>query len=116
MKELQNRAIKAARKFIERRGLEIIDDEPEGIENGFVAREDGTVVFVEVSAASSIEAGFPREGAGEETRRRRERQAASWLSRFDGADTSIRFDNIAVLVVSEDRALLRHHINCLSVG
>ena len=26
---------------------------------------------------------------------------------------SVRFDIISMLVLSEDRALLRHHINCL---
>lgn len=114
MKELQERAIEAAKRFIERRGMEIVDGDPEEIDNGFVAREDDTMIFVEVSASSSVERGLPSQKAGEDARRRRERQAAAWLARFDAGDLRVRFDNIALLVLGEDKALLRHHINCLA--
>lgn len=114
MKELQERAIKAAKRFIERRGMEIVDGDPVEIDNGFVAREDDTMVFVEVSATSSVERGLPSQKTGEDARRRRERQAAAWLARFSEGDLRVRFDSIALLVLGGDRALLRHHINCLA--
>ena len=40
--------------------------------------------------------------------------AARWLAGNgdDYADTPVRFDEVAMMVVKENRALLRHHINC----
>ena len=44
----------------------------------------------------------------------REALAATWLAGNgdDYADTPVRFDEVAMMVVKENRALLRHHINC----
>ena len=40
--------------------------------------------------------------------------AATWLAgnSDDYADTPVRFDEVAMMVVKENRALLRHHVNC----
>lgn len=40
--------------------------------------------------------------------------AATWLAGNgdDYADTPVRFDEVAMMVVKENRALLRHHVNC----
>ena len=40
--------------------------------------------------------------------------AAAWLAGNgdDYADTPVRFDEMAMMVVKENRALLRHHVNC----
>lgn len=113
MKELQHRAIEAAMRFAERRGMEIVDKTPEGIEGGFVAKEGDDLVFMEVSVSNSVDRGLPSQKSGDDMRRRRERQAAGWLSRFGEMDVRVRFDSIALLVIGEDKALLRHHINCL---
>lgn len=40
--------------------------------------------------------------------------ALAYLSEHDMAEMAVRFDNIALVVMGEDRALLRHHIGCLS--
>ena len=37
---------------------------------------------------------------------------AAALQGDDYADTPVRFDEVAMMVVKENRALLRHHINC----
>lgn len=113
MKELQNRAIRAAKRFAEHRGMEIVDEAPEEIESGFVAKDGSDLVFMEVSVSNSIDRGLPSQKSDDDTRRRRERQAAGWLARFDEKDVRVRFDSIALLVVGEDKALIRHHINCL---
>ena len=43
--------------------------------------------------------------------------AASWLAgNSPDGDIQVRFDIIDMLVVSTDRALLRHHINAFSCG
>ena len=50
----------------------------------------------------------------------REIAAAAWLSEHaDDAgyvDIPVRFDSIAMMILSESRALLKHHINCLGCG
>lgn len=119
MYELKEKAVRAAEKFLVKRGYEVVESNwksESGSSIDLVAREDGTVVFVDVSARSGIDCGMPEEG-GEMHRRRREIAAATWLSEHaddeDVVDTPVRFDSIAMLLVSESRALLRHHINCL---
>lgn len=46
--------------------------------------------------------------------------AAKWPGQHgddpENVEVTIRFDSIAMLVIGEDRALLRHHINCLGSG
>ncbi len=115
MKDLSNRAIKAAEKFLERRGYEVID---RNWQNGaseidLVARdEDGTVVIVDVAAREGAGKGFPH--ASEGARERMEAAAAQWLASQDDeslVDVRVRFDSVSMVVISEDRAFLRHHIN-----
>lgn len=117
MKNLQEKAITASEKFLERRGYEIIDtnwEAPDGFGTiDIVAEDEDTIVFVDVKAARGTD-GFPDEG---KSRDKREILAAKWLAEnSDRADMTIRFDAIAMMVVSEDRSLLRHHINQLSTA
>lgn len=121
MHELKEKAIKAAAHFLDRRGYEIVAENWES-EDGraidLVAREDDALVFADVRARRGADKGMP-EGGGEESRERREAAAAAWLSEHGGeapADTPVRFDDIAMMVLSDDRALLRHHVNCLGAG
>lgn len=55
--------------------------------------------------------GFPE---AHRARGLREALAAAWLAGNgdDYADTPVRFDEVAMMVVKENRALLRHHVNC----
>lgn len=119
MSELKQKAIKAAGAFLTRRGYEVLETEWRSEDGGsidVVARDEDAIVFCDVEARSGIEKGMPGEG-GEGARERMEINAARWLSEHgddpDNVDTTIRFDHISMLVVGEDRALLRHHINCL---
>lgn len=119
MSELKQKAIKAAGTFLTRRGYEVLETEWRSEDGGaidVVARDEDAIVFCDVEARSGIEKGMPGEG-GEGARERMEINAARWLSEHgddpDNADIIIRFDHISMLVVDENRALLRHHINCL---
>lgn len=119
MYELKEKAVRAAEQFLVQRGYEVVESNwrsEGGSSIDLVAREDGTLVFVDVYARSGIDRGMPEEG-GESSRERREIAAATWLSEHaddEGiADTPVRFDSIAMMLVSESRALLKHHINCL---
>lgn len=72
--------------------------------------EDGTLVFVDATVRIGTD-GFPE---AHRARGLREALAARWLAGNgdDYADTPVRFDEVAMMVVKENRALLRHHINC----
>lgn len=51
-------------------------------------------------------------GDGRNDRETMELLAVSWLAENDFAESvGVRFDKISMIVVGEDRALLRHHIN-----
>lgn len=119
MNELKNRAIQAAEKFVTARGYEILDSEngqqEEDLRYDLVARDEDAVVFITVKARMGGDS-LPEEACD---RKALEANAASWLkahaAELDG-DVHIRFDAISMLVIGEDRALVRHHINCLGDG
>ena len=115
MKNLHERAVEAAIRFVERRGYEVLDQNwtCEGMAGrlDLVAMDEGTIVFIEVTAANREEGGFSE---GNLTREQFELLAATWLEgNTPEGDVSVRFDGIDMIVVSTDRALLRHHINKL---
>lgn len=115
--ELQEKAVKAAARFIERKGFELLETgwtSPEGTKIDLIASDDGILVFIDVTATECVEGGF--EG-GKLKRNRFEIAAASWLAgNSSDDDIQVRFDIIDMLVVSTDKALLRHHINAFSCG
>lgn len=115
--ELQEKAVKAATRFIERKGFELLETgwtSPEGTQIDLIASDDDTLVFIDVTATEYGEGGF--EG-GKVKRSDLEIAAASWLAgNTPDGDIQVRFDIIDMLVVSTDRALLRHHINAFSCG
>ena len=119
-KKLQERAIEAAVKFVDRRGYEVLDkawSAGEGIAVDLVARDGDAIVFIDVAAREGIEKGLPGEDpAG--CRQRMEIAAARWLAEHaeELADITVRFDLIALMAIDDKRALLRHHINALGCG
>lgn len=79
-----------------------------------IARHEGGLVFLDVSVSSNTEAGMP--SSGDDLRSNREVAAAHWLMENadeELTDIPVRFDEIAVLILNESRALLRHHVNSL---
>ena len=107
---LQDRAVEAAARFLEVRGYETLATGTRGTID-LVARdpESDDLVFVDVSARPNSGAGF---GDGRNDRETMELLAVSWLVENDFAESvGVRFDKISMIVVGEDRALLRHHIN-----
>lgn len=115
--ELQEKAVKAAARFIERKGYELLEAgwaSPEGTQIDLIANDGDTLVFIDVTATEYGEGGF--EG-GKVKRGDLEIAAASWLAvNSPDGEIQVRFDIIDMLVVSTDRALLRHHINAFSCG
>ena len=110
MNDMKEKAMGAVRTFLERKGYEIVDEAwqgPEGIGGiDLVAvDEDGTLVFVDATVRIGTD-GFPE---AHRARGLREALAATWLAGNgdDYADTPVRFDEVAMMVVKENRALLR---------
>lgn len=111
--ELGKRGEEAAACFLERRGYEILDRNWKCIagEADIVALQDDTLCFIEVKTRKDAQKGFPSEAVDMRKRSRYERIAACYLKDHDYADVRVRFDVIAILVLGEGRAFLRHHLN-----
>ena len=111
--ELGKRGEEAATCFLERREYEILDRNWKCIagEADIVALQDDTLCFIEVKTRKDAQKGFPSEAVDTRKRSRYERIAACYLKDYDYADVRVRFDIIAILVLGEDRAFLRHHLN-----
>ena len=108
--KLQEKALRASVAFIERKGLDTLDSG-----SGYadlVALDDGALVFIHVTCSADEDGRFPEEPADREAA---EKAAAEWLRKHEDApaDTSVRFDEIALVLVGERRALLRYHTDAL---
>ena len=117
-KEIGNRGEAAAARYLERLGFEILDRNwscPAG-EADIVAEYEGGLVFCEVKTRTSIEKGFPEEAVDAEKRARYEKIAAWYLKQHEYYDMPVRFDVIALLVVADDRALVKHYANAFAKG
>lgn len=77
---------------------------------------NNTLVFIEVKTRSNLNSGLPEDSVGPKKRKKYECIAASYLQTHDYLDMPVRFDVIAILVLKEDRALIRHHINAFGVA
>lgn len=112
--ELQEKAAKAATRFIERKGYELLEagwTSPEGTRIDLIANDEDTLIFIDVTATEYGEGGFE----GGKVKRSDLEIAASWLAaKSHDGEIQVRFDIIDMLVVSTDRALLRHHIHAFS--
>ena len=111
--ELGKRGEEAATCFLQRREYEILDRNWKCIagEADIVALQDDTLCFIEVKTRKDAQKGFPSEAVDMRKRSRYERIAACYLKDHDYADVRVRFDVIAILVLGEGRAFLRHHLN-----
>lgn len=111
--ELHIKAVKAATQCILRRGWEVIDTDWESVCGGhidLVAEDNGELVFIEVTETEDLERGFLDSNSNQN---QMEIMAARWLAASSPADgdLKIRFDIISLIVLNEQRALLRHHMN-----
>jgi len=96
-------------------GFKILDRNwscPAG-EADIVAKDGEELVFVTVKTRTDIMRGFPDDEASPQVRSRNEKVAAYYLSECRDVDYPVRFDVVPLLVVSEDRAFVRHYKNAL---
>lgn len=115
---LGERGEEAAARFLEKQGYEILEQnwECRHGEADLIMCDEDTLVFVEVKTRSNCEKGLPEEAITKDKRTRYEKIAVSYLKKSDFRDIAIRFDVVSILVVSADRAFLRHHVNAFGVG
>lgn len=118
MENLKQRAIQAAERFLCHRGYDIVDVGWKSPAGGIdiVARDDDALVFVEVAARDGASTGFPPSRNEGELRARREGAAIAYLAENGADEGPVRFDDVSLVIVAPDRALVRHHINSLSVA
>ncbi len=116
-KELDRRGQQAAARFLYRRGYDILEVgySCDAGSSDIVAKDDDTLVFVDVATRTN-EKGFPAESVSETQRESHESVALNFLASYDETDVTVRFDVISIVVLAPDRALVRHHINALSVA
>ena len=104
-KTTTERTIAAARRYLEMKGYEILDEmECDGIPI-VVADDEDVCVFAHVSfdMGKMPSVHFHRS--------KFEQMAADYICDHDIADCEVRADAISMMVVGPDRALLRHTIN-----
>ncbi len=81
-----------------------------------VARDGAAVVFVEVKTRRSESAGTAEEAVSASKQRRIVRLAREYLATTGASDREVRFDVVAIRVLAEDRALLRHYRAAFEAG
>lgn len=118
MENLKQRAVQAAERFLRCRGYDVVDAGWESPAGGIdiVARDGGALVFVEVAVRDGASGGFPPSRNEDEQRARREGAAIAYLAERGADEGPVRFDDVALVVLAPDRALVRHHINSLSAA
>ncbi len=115
---LGRRGEDAAVRFLECKDYEILERNWTCIagEADIIARDEDTLVFVEVKTRTNIEKGLPEEAVNKTKRARYERNAAANLADYDIVDIAVRFDVISILLIGPERAFLRHHCNAFGVS
>ena len=117
-KELGDCGEQAAARYLRLNGYEIIERNfvcPAG-EADIIARAGDYVVFVEVKTRMRSDRGLPEEAVDAKKRARYEMIAGWYMADFEETDIPIRFDVISIMVIGEDRAILRHHVNAFGQG
>jgi putative endonuclease len=115
--EMGRRGEDAAAAYLERIGITVEERNwrcPVG-EIDIVAREDGCLVLVEVKTRRSERAGTPEEAVSPTKQRKLIRLAQAYIQRSSVPADSVRFDVIAIRVLAQERALLRHYRGAFEV-
>lgn len=110
-KTLGERGEEAAAAYLERSGMTIVERNwrCSAGEVDIVALDDDTVVLCEVKTRRTAAKGSPEEAVTSAKQRKYLRLAQEYLQRIGTTEVALRFDVITIMVVAEDRALLRHH-------
>jgi len=99
-KKLGNRGEKIAANFLRKQGYRIIEKNYHSRlgEIDIVAKEDESIVFVEVKTRRSTDFGLPEEALSYDKRRRLSKLALGYLAHRRIKDTNCRFDVVSILM------------------
>ena len=106
--KIRERAVKACIKYLELLGREILEGEYEGF---IVAKDEDQIAFVDVVAGI----GYFKEFCDRDAACLRdsfEKAIVDYFSENEGEpDIQVRLDKIAISIVADDRAVLKHFVN-----
>jgi len=107
-----------AARYLIREGFEVLERNwrCKAGEADIIACENNTLVFVEVKARNTIEAGFPEDSVTKAKRRRYETIAAYYLSQEEPSSMQVRFDVISIMFTGEQKCFLKHHRDVFASG
>lgn len=113
---LFEKAVEASARYCELKGYEVVEQNwsPEDSEESIplIAYDGDELAFIDVTVRSGFEGFVPESQTDREAM---EILAAKYLAQTDlESNVEIRFDIISLMVVREDRAMLKHHINAFS--
>lgn len=110
------RGEEAAVRFLLRRGYLILERNWTCFagEADIIALREDTLAFIEVKTRRGARKGFPAEAVNAAKREKYERIALAYVQDHFLGEAVVRFDVISIVVLSGDRAFIRHHIGAYS--
>ena len=115
-REMRAKGVKAAARFLQSHGHEILDTDY-GSEGGVAVISDdgnGGIHFVEVATREGDGTGFAETVSSDEKRHRFECVAESFLRRCERVGVALHFDSIQLATTAPDRAFVRWHKDFLN--
>lgn len=113
--KLALKGMRAAKAYLENKGYEVVDTNykcPYG-QIDVVSMFEDVLAFTSVAVYRNDQNKLPKERFNDNDRQRMEQVMAHYLANHDYVDMSVRWDNMSILVITDDRALLRYHVNAL---
>lgn len=101
----------AAAAYLQRVGMTVVERNwrCKSGEVDIVALDGPSLVLVEVKTRTTTAKGSPEEAVSPTKQRKLVRLAQAYVTYAGVEPEEIRFDVVAIQVIAEDRALLRHH-------
>lgn len=117
-KDIGRRGEDAAALFLERQGMTVVERNwrCRSGEIDIVALDGDELVLVEVKTRRKVSKGIPEEAVSLTKQKRLSRLGKMYISYAGLTESRIRFDVIAIEVIAEDRALLRHRRAAFTVS
>lgn len=108
---LKERGVDAAIAFLERIGLTVVarDYECPAGRMDIIALQGENLIFVEVRTRRTSSKTMDADHVSASKAKRLRAILRHWLAENEVSPREVRFDVITLLVIAEDRALLRHH-------
>jgi putative endonuclease len=108
---LEDRKFKAVLAFLAKRGYDILAEDVEGFIVIMDSDADDKSDIAFIKTYNMFEEDDPSITASEF-----EAIAFPWVTASNYTDVSLRYDTIGILVVGDDRAMIKHHINAEITG